>query len=315
MSNWRWAVVLSKTEPWKNTESIYLTTSHSLLTSKPMKYRKNMNKPILHITVLLLIVLLIAPVAANQTQEIHYPLENIQISPGYPDIPDDNQTLTDITDEIHHPVDDLRTYLVTAYSRQYGLPPVFVTELIALFLILLTSGAVALLYTRDRPRSDKTHGKILHLLDTVEKNPGTTFSELRTLTGYSRNSLIRTLHLLEHDEKLLTIISSGTTHYYPITETLNPDEERMRLIIAGENPHQIFRTIMDHPGITQKQLIETTGIPRTTCQWHLSSLLDEQVIAKEIHKNTTCYTALPAYIQLYRIITQKNISEPAGNDD
>ncbi len=315
MSNRKWAAVLSKTEAWKNTESIYLTTPYSLLTSKPMKYRKNMNKPNLHITVILLIVLLIAPAAANQTQEIYYPLENIHISSGYPDIPDDNQTLTDITDEIHHPVDDLRTYLVTAYSRQYGLPPVLVTELIALSLILLTSGAVALLYTRGRPQSDETDGKTLHLLDTVEKNPGTTVSELRTVTGYSRNSLSRTLHLLEHDEKLLTIISSGTTHYYPITETLNPDEERMRLIIAGENPHQIFRTIMEHPEITQKQLIETTGIPQTTCQWHLSSLLDEQVIAKEIYKNTACYTALPAYIQLYRIITQKNISERVGNDD
>lgn len=264
-----------------------------------------MNKPAQYLILLFLVLLITGPVTANETGTLHYPLENIQISAGYPDIPDDNLTLTDVTDEITLPKDDFRTYLITAYSRQFGLPPVFVTELIALFFLLFGSGAIAFLHTRSRPDSDDPDAKSGQILAAIRNNPGITFSELRTLTGYSRSSLTHHLLSLEHYAQLITISSGGTTHYYPISNGLNLKEERLRLLLTGENPHTIFRTIMDHPEISQKQLIETTGIPQTTCQWHLSNLLGEHIITKEKKKNSICYKVTPENIRLYRAIVGK----------
>ncbi|HJK10573.1 MAG TPA: winged helix-turn-helix domain-containing protein, partial [Methanocorpusculum sp.] len=81
--------------------------------------------------------------------------------------------------------------------------------------------------------------------------------------------------------------------------------EFMKHLIQQERPQKIFRTIMNTPGITQKELAETTDIPTTTLQWHLTQLAKYEAITTSRRKNTISYTVLPEYIWLYHHLTKE----------
>ncbi len=249
----------------------------------------------------------------KQTQ-MYSPLENLSIMPEYPSHLDangkleENMQITQITEQ-------LQDVLITTYSRTHEAPSMLFTEFLAAAIMVLTSGALAALYVL-RPELTDPESRPVKILTAVREHQGVTITELQRLIGYSRNSVSYNIHRLESYHKISKINRDGTNYYYTGTIPANGNEERMLHIISRKNPHIIFHTIMENPGITQKELIETTGIPQTTCQWHLSCLIRDQAITTQKEKNSIYYTALPEYVWLYNYLTKNSsMSSEDRNDD
>ncbi len=249
----------------------------------------------------------------KQTQ-MYSPLENLSIMPEYPSHLDANGKLEENT-QVTPIKKQIRNTLITTYSRTHEAPSMYFTELISAIIILLTSGALTALYVL-RPELTDPESRPGKILAAVREHQGVTITELQRLTGYSRNSVSYNIHRLESYHKISKINRDGTYYYYTGTIPANGNEERMLHIISRKNPHAIFHTIMENPGITQKELIETTGIPQTTCQWHLSCLIRDQAITTQKEKNSIYYTALPEYVWLYNYLTKNSsMSSEDRNDD
>lgn len=197
-----------------------------------------------------------------------------------------------------------RSYAIATYSNLIGLPSTFITEILATIFILLGAGACTLLLTRWRlPEDPNSRPRVL--LNTIREHPGATQSELQKLTGHSRGSVSVNLHHLSMTSKIRKRVQNGKTRYYL---ACTPDDEMkgfLRKLTTQENPQKILEAIISNPGISQKELHETTDIPTTTLQWHLTQLAKYEAITTSRRKNTISYTVLPEYIWLYHHLTKE----------
>ena len=229
----------------------------------------------------------------------YYPRDNLLISLPTEEIPSDGENLL-----IEEPI-DIRTQtaktqhsIVALYNRLIGHPSVLITETISIIFILLGVGGLTLLLTRWKlPEDPNSRPRVL--LNTIREHPGATQSELQKLTGHSRGSVSVNLHHLSMTSKIRKRVQNGKTRYYL---ACTPDDEMkgfLRKLTTQENPQKILEAIISNPGISQKELHETTGIPKTTLQWHLSQLAKYEAIKSTRERNTVHYSVIPDLVLLY----------------
>ncbi|HJK55543.1 MAG TPA: winged helix-turn-helix transcriptional regulator [Methanocorpusculum sp.] len=211
---------------------------------------------------------------------------------------DESQYVIEEQTDIKNSLDKTQYYLITAYGDLTGLPSAFISETISIFFILLGAGACTLLLTRWKlPEDPNSRPRIL--LNTIREHPGATQSELQKLTGHSRGSVSVNLHHLGMASKIRKSVQNGKTRYYLAS---TPDDEMkgfLRKLTTQENPQKILEAIINNPGISQKELHETTGIPKTTLQWHLSQLAKYEAIKSTRERNTVHYSVIPDLVLLY----------------
>ena len=237
---------------------------------------------------------------ADEPKDIsYYPGDNLVISPVSGSIS---------TDDTSSPVEkytNVRTIsykvqhdILSSYGYLTGIPSTFITETLAFFFILLGAGGLTLLLTRWKlPEEPNSRPRVL--LNTIREHPGATQSELQKLTGHSRGSVSVNLHHLSMTSKIRQRVQNGKTRYYL---ACTPDDEMkgfLRKLTTQENPQKILEAIISNPGISQKELHETTGIPKTTLQWHLSQLAKYEAIKSTRERNTVHYNVIPDLVLLY----------------
>lgn len=248
-----------------------------------------------------LLLLCISGISTADTPDgaTYYPKDNLFISQGLDEIPsDDTQPVVRRQTDIRSLVDEAQYNIIDSYSSLIGLPSTFITEILATIFILLGAGACTLLLTRWRlPEDPNSRPRVL--LNTIREHPGATQSELQKLTGHSRGSVSVNLHHLSMTSKIRKRVQNGKTRYYL---ACTPDDEMkgfLRKLTTQENPQKIFEAIISNPGISQKELHETTGIPKTTLQWHLSQLAKYEAIQRTRERNTVHYNVIPDLVLLY----------------
>ena len=201
------------------------------------------------------------------------------------------------------PLDELRLYLTTLYTRMFGFPSLLFVEMLTLTTLLLGAGALTLLINRKIP--DDPNSRLMILYNAIRDHPGITLAELQKFTGHSRGSISVNLHRLDRAAKIWKSVSDGKCRYY--IANMPEDEIRgfLRKVAAQEKPQKIFEAIIRTPGISQKELHETTGIPKTTLQWHLAQLAKYEAIKSTRDKNIVHYSVIPDYILLYTRILEE----------
>ena len=253
---------------------------------------------------LLISFLLLLCISGISTADIpdgatYYPKDNLFISQGLDEIPsDDTQPVVRRQTDIRSLVDEAQYNIIDSYSYLIGIPSTFVTETLAFLFILLGAGGLTFLLTRWKlPEDPNSRPRVL--LNTIREHPGATQSELQKLTGHSRGSVSVNLHHLSMTSKIRKRVQNGKTRYYL---ACTPDDEMkgfLRKLTTQENPQKILEAIISNPGISQKELHETTGIPKTTLQWHLSQLAKYEAIKSTRERNTVHYNVIPDLVLLY----------------
>lgn len=245
----------------------------------------------------------------------YYPRDNLLISLPTEEIPSDGENLL-----IEEPI-DIRTQtaktqhsIVALYNRLIGHPSVLITETISIIFILLGVGGLTLLLTRWKlPENPNSRPRVL--LNTIREHPGATQSELQKLTGHSRGSVSVNLHHLSMTSKIRKSVQNGKTRYYL---ACTPDDEMkgfLRKLTTQENPQKILEAIISNPGISQKELHETTGIPKTTLQWHLSQLAKYEAIKSTRERNTVHYSVIPDLVLLYNNVLEETKQNNTSSEE
>lgn len=230
---------------------------------------------------------------------VHYSRDNLVISPVYENIrSDDTSIVIERQPDVRSFTDETQYHLLSIYGCVIGIPPTFISETITILFILLGAGGLTFLLTRWKlPDDPNSRPRIL--LNTIREHPGATQSELQKLTGHSRGSVSVNLHHLGMASKIRKSVQNGKTRYYL---ACTPDDEMkgfLRKLTTQENPQKILEAIISNPGISQKELHETTGIPKTTLQWHLSQLAKYEAIKSTRERNTIHYSVIPDLVLLY----------------
>ena len=258
-----------------------------------------MMKKLLICSFLLLLCFCGFSIAETPEGAVYYSRDSILISLPTGEVSnDDARLLIEENADIRSLTDKIKYTLLSSYGYLVGIPSAFISETISIFFILLGAGACTLLLTRWKlPEDPNSRPRIL--LNTIREHPGATQSELQKLTGHSRGSVSVNLHHLGMTSKIRKRVQNGKTRYYL---ACTPDDEMkgfLRKLTTQENPQKILEAIINNPGISQKELHETTGIPKTTLQWHLSQLAKYEAIQRTRERNTVHYSVIPDLVLLY----------------
>lgn len=234
---------------------------------------------------------------------VHYPISGFTVMPGDPYL---------VSDDTDPPIVEINDfdYSITAFLdlflRIFRIDdvPVWAAETIVIIIGiittiigLITSGYLFFLYTR-RKLSENPDSRHMIILEYLQKHPGSQQSEIIKATGFSRGSVSYNLKRLMQERKIYKNKDS-IVRYYPHSTYYTDKDRKAEILLENENRMNIFQTIHDNPGISQRQLSKDSGIPLTTLRWHLDKLIGEELILVESHKNTTCYSVNPSFSEVY----------------
>jgi predicted transcriptional regulator len=109
-------------------------------------------------------------------------------------------------------------------------------------------------------------------------HPGSSFNDIQTIFDLPESTLRYYLRYLEKKGQIYS--DSRKRIYYPTEHKVNKGFSKIQMILIN--------SIKKHPGITQKELVNKTGINRSTVRKNIKLLIeDEKVtitrIGNEIH--------------------------------
>lgn len=114
--------------------------------------------------------------------------------------------------------------------------------------------------------------------DHVTSNPGVHFNavsrNLDIATGQTQYHLRR----LRRQNRLVSREIRGRKHYFPVGYS---DREQAAIaLLRRETTREIVLRLLDNRQMTPGELTDETGLARSTIEWHLSTLLDYDLVEK-----------------------------------
>jgi predicted transcriptional regulator len=118
----------------------------------------------------------------------------------------------------------------------------------------------------------------------VESNPGVHFNavsrNLDIATGQTQYHLRRLLR----SESLHSEEICGRTHYFP--DGYSGREQAAIALLRRETTRELVMLLLDRGETTPGTLADEVGIARSTVEWHLSNLIDYDLVEKEYDGRT-----------------------------
>ena len=113
----------------------------------------------------------------------------------------------------------------------------------------------------------------------VHREPGINFNEisrrLEIATGQTQHHLAR----LQRSGRLTREEICGRTHFYPPTYSLW--ERETIALLRRETTREIVAYLLRNDEVYPAVLAEQLGIARSTAEWHLSNLIEHDIVTKQ----------------------------------
>ncbi|WP_455392395.1 winged helix-turn-helix transcriptional regulator [[Eubacterium] cellulosolvens] len=116
------------------------------------------------------------------------------------------------------------------------------------------------------------------IVNYIKIHPGASFKTIQVIFDINDSTLRYYLRDLEKKDKIKS--DSNKRIYYPVGRK---DEQNL-----SEIQRKLINNVKNHPGITQKELVDKTKINRITVRSNVSELVEKQLLSlnkngKEIH--------------------------------
>ncbi|WP_423746781.1 winged helix-turn-helix transcriptional regulator (plasmid) [Haladaptatus sp. SPP-AMP-3] len=113
----------------------------------------------------------------------------------------------------------------------------------------------------------------------IRRNPGIHFNELVRSVDFAPGQIQYHVHRLLDDDSIVEEKLYGRTHYY--SPSFDPWERRLLALFRRETSRDIIGYVLEHEPTDPQTVADDLGIARSTLEWHLSRLVEQEVIVKE----------------------------------
>lgn len=142
------------------------------------------------------------------------------------------------------------------------------------------------------------------LLEYIEMHPGCTISDLSKNTGINRGTARYHICLLLIERKVVQR-KFGKLSYLFTNGGRPLEKKRVYGYIMNPTKQQILTTILNQPGISNKQIADQLSLKRNAVHWHLKQFLDEKMVISQWDGRNINYILLPEVEEILREYSHK----------
>jgi predicted transcriptional regulator len=157
------------------------------------------------------------------------------------------------------------------------------------------------------PSGDKAlDNKIRRMIYNLIVNyPGVPFNKLMEIFELTDSNLRYHLNYLEKNGKISSGIDNGIKHYYPHPSNVKILQKPQDIIESqklNQEQKRLVGIIKKYPGISQKELIQRSGIKRTTALRNINTLKNLNLIKNNKFQKNVCYEYVPDVEMKFTVI-------------
>ena len=116
------------------------------------------------------------------------------------------------------------------------------------------------------------------IADAVRSTPGIHFNGLVRSLDLATGQVQYHLKRLLAEESVVKTELYGRTHYYP--DTYDEWERRTLALLRRETTRDVVAVLFEMGSARPNELVETLGLARSTLEWHLDHLIEQDVAVK-----------------------------------
>jgi predicted transcriptional regulator len=113
----------------------------------------------------------------------------------------------------------------------------------------------------------------------IERHPGHHFNALVRDLDLAPGQVQYHLRRLRKDDSVVEEQYYGQTHYYP--PELDPWERGVLALVRRETARDVLFDLLEHGPDGPGAVADRVGIARSTLEWHLDHLVEQDVVRKE----------------------------------
>ncbi|MFZ3384591.1 MAG: winged helix-turn-helix transcriptional regulator [Candidatus Methanoperedens sp.] len=121
----------------------------------------------------------------------------------------------------------------------------------------------------------------LKILDYIKKNPGTSFCVISKETYVNRGTLSYHLQILEMYDTIMVNRKRGYAKYFENHGKFNYDEQIILQYLKKDIPRKIIKILIEHPGVSRKDISSTIGISEQAVSWYMKPLRTDGIVESE----------------------------------
>lgn len=129
------------------------------------------------------------------------------------------------------------------------------------------------------------------LYQTILLNPGINLAALRTVSGLQNGTLIYHLDRLEKDGSIISKRLGQLRLFFPSEEAGDLDELEGGVQHLRETQKRILILLFEHPDISQKDIVKSTGMKQQLVSYHLRELIRKGHVKRKGLKGCYKYRA------------------------
>ncbi|EMA09300.1 winged helix-turn-helix transcriptional regulator [Haloarcula sp. JP-Z28] len=113
----------------------------------------------------------------------------------------------------------------------------------------------------------------------IRRNPGTHFNELVRSLEFAPGQIQYHTRKLSDEAEVIEESLYGRTHYFP--PEFDSWERGALALFRRETSREILGYLLENEAVKPQAVADSLGIARSTLEWHLSHLIEQDVILKE----------------------------------
>jgi len=116
------------------------------------------------------------------------------------------------------------------------------------------------------------------IVDAVRETPGIHFNAIVRSLDLATGQVQYHVKKLLAEESIQATELYGRTHYFP--EGFDDAEQRTVALLRRETTREIVAYLFDHEGARPGDIADAVGVARSTVEWHLDRLIEQDLLYK-----------------------------------
>ena len=127
------------------------------------------------------------------------------------------------------------------------------------------------------------------ILDYIKTNPGVHFRKISKELGLAMGQIQHHLSVLEKTGRIKSSKINFRRHYYP-AEIIDEEHKVILAFLTNETILDILLFLIEHADSTQSEIADFKGFATPTISWHMSRLIDANIVSARKDGKTVRYS-------------------------